>query len=130
MKVEIPEEWKKQFGLRTVQGISIKCIRTGRKLVGWGNTYYGHAHTNLKDSNYGWICVTGIKQLGKEGHNFIKENDAIKILKPSKVLLHEYAHIITEKESNSHGIKWKETMRVLGCSVPRRYKIEASKKHR
>ena len=69
--------------------------------------YYAlaHAHT-YANSHQGWICVRS-KRRALESNG-----------KPSQIMLHELAHILTLK---GHTDKWRIKAHELGYRLPRRY---------
>jgi hypothetical protein len=64
----------------------------------------GHAHT--KEPNHGWICVRSAKRLYVRGTN-----------RPSKLMWHELAHILT---GHGHDDTWRKGVRRLGGSIHHR----------
>lgn len=67
-----------------------------------------HAHNHRADRAFGWICVAD------ERHVWTPSGDL------SRVLLHEYAHLLTP--NRRHGRQWQEAVTALGWpSEARRY---------
>jgi len=98
------------FDWSQVKGIFVGgCVERG---VGSSFRAKAHAHCFLQDPYFGWICVRSAKRLGEvQGHE---------ITKPSALLWHEYAHILTP--NHYHDDAWRATMKVLGQPVPEQYK--------
>lgn len=66
----------------------------------WESTS-GHAHSCLKDTYFGWICI-------------IKPSDVLTPSgSPSKALLHEYAHLLCPDQD--HTRSWKRAVTRLGA---------------
>lgn len=77
------------------------CIARG---VGSSFRARAHAHNHPTDDHYGWVCVRAARRvLTPTG-------------KPSRLLMHEYAHILTPK--HGHDAAWRRTMARLGQRVP------------
>jgi hypothetical protein len=98
------------FDWRQVKGIFVGgCVERG---VGSSFRAKAHAHNNLKDKHFGWICLRSIKRVGEvQGHE---------ITNPSRLLWHEYAHILTP--NHYHDDAWRGTMKVLGQPLEEQYK--------
>ncbi len=71
-----------------------------------------HAHTHSDDAYNGWICVRSAKRLGNG--------------KPSMLMLHELAHILT---GHGHDDTWRKKLRELGGRI-RYYETKAYYKKR
>ena len=66
-----------------------------------------HAHNRRNDLSFGWVCFLSEKRvLTASG-------------KPSRILWHEYAHILTP--NHGHDDAWRATMKRLGQPLPQRY---------
>lgn len=81
-----------------IEGLFIGgCVQRG---VGSSFRRQAHAHNHPDDETYGWVCVRSPKRvLTPSG-------------KPSALMYHEYAHILTPKQG--HTIKWAKTLANLG----------------
>ena len=95
------------------------CVERGR---GSSFRHQAHAH-NSKPGAYdpfpGWICVRSWRRIGE----FLPANDLTwdgVITKPSRLLWHEYAHILTP--GHGHDDVWRAKMRELRQPIPERYK--------
>jgi hypothetical protein len=95
-----------------VAGIFIGgCVDRGE-----GSRFRARAHAhNHSGANYGWICFLSEKRVFTAGN------------KPSRILWHEYAHILTPK--HGHDDAWRATMKNLGQPLPARYKKAKRPKH-
>lgn len=78
-----------------------------------------HAHNNRKSKNFGWICVRSKKRIGEYVMNIDNGFDGV-VTKPSRLLLHEVAHI--HAPNHSHDDVWRRRMRDLGQPIPSRYR--------
>jgi hypothetical protein len=67
-----------------------------------------HAHNDPIYPCYGWICVRSVKRVFIKGTN-----------KPSKLMLHELAHILSK---SGHDKKWAKKVKELGGAINARYK--------
>jgi len=93
-----------------VKGIFVGgCVKRGT-----GSSFRAKAHAhNVKGSPYfGWICVRSLKRVGE-----IKGDV---ITKPSQLLWHEYAHILTP--NHPHDDTWRQKMRELGQPITEQYR--------
>jgi len=102
---------KKQTGFdwHEVKGIFVGgCVKRG---VGSSFRAKAHAHCWTDDPYFGWICVRSAKRLG--------EVQGQEITKPSQLLWHEYAHILTP--DHYHDDAWRRTMKVLGLPITEQY---------
>jgi len=85
-----------------------------------------HAHNYKGDAFYGWVCVLSPKRLGV---TVACEGGAdLEVVKPSRILVHEYAHILTP--GHGHDDTWRATMRELGQPIPARYKRKQAQARR
>lgn len=115
--VEVPES------MPEVAGIFIGgCVERG---VGSSFRARAHAHNSKQNTRnfdvyFGWICIRSLARLGQ--HHAVAQNDGstlIVIDKPSRLLMHEYAHILCE--GHGHDDKWRRTMKRLGQPIPKQY---------
>lgn len=106
-----------------VEGIFLGgCVKRG---VGSSFRARAHAHNTRSSKRYfdihtGWICVRSIDRLGQ--YHAVAQDDGstlIVIDKPSRLLMHEYAHILCP--NHGHDDKWRKTMKKLGQPIPRQY---------
>lgn len=77
-----------------------------------------HAHNHPDDRRFGWICVRSARRLGLTAP--AAANYDLDVLKPSRLLWHEYAHILTPR--HGHDDTWRAMMRQLGQPIPAQYK--------
>lgn len=85
------------------------CIERG---VGSSFRAKAHAHNVKSDPYFGWICFRSIKRVGEVQGNIIT--------KPSGLLWHEYAHILTP--GHAHDDTWRKKMKELGLPIPEQYR--------
>lgn len=91
------------------------CVRNG---VGSSFRAQAHAHNHKTDEYFGWVCFRSIRRLG--GYALVECDDGtteVQITKPSKVLIHEWAHILTPGEG--HTDRWRAMMQKLGQRIPK-----------
>lgn len=95
---------------KEVKGVFVGgCVARG---VGSSFRRRAHAHCMLRDPHFGWICFRSLKRVGKVEDHMIVE--------PSRLLWHEYAHILTP--DHYHDDEWRKTMKFLGQPIPDQYK--------
>jgi len=69
-----------------------------------------HAHNHKDDPDYGWICVLSFKRIGTT----VEYDDGTgTITKPSRLMLHEIAHILTP--NHGHDAAWREMVSRIGA---------------
>jgi hypothetical protein len=114
------------------------CIERG---VGSRFRHQAHAHCHPKDAHKGWVCVLShrrlysqtrtmqlvdipippdhpwVGQLGQVRHQELKAVWT-PTTQPSRLMWHEYAHIITEA---GHDDRWRAAMKQLGQPLPKHY---------
>ena len=96
-------------GWSEVKGIFVGgCVKRG---VGSSFRAKAHAHNMKTDKFFGWICVRSLKRVG--------EIQGKTIVKPSRLLRHEYAHILTP--DHYHDDIWRSKMGELGQTIPKQY---------
>lgn len=70
---------------------------------GDGSSFRAKAHAHTKEPHKGWICVRSAKRLYVAGTE-----------RPSKLMLHELAHILT---GHGHDDMWRREVRRLGGTI-------------
>lgn len=109
MDIKPPIDWKE------VKGIFVRgCVDRGE-----GSSFRAKAHShNYKNRplNCGWICVRAFKRLGE----VVTNNDGTQeLVKPSRLLWHEYAHILTP--NHHHDDTWRNKMKELHQPLIKQY---------
>lgn len=112
-----------EYGPRTtfpempqIKGIFVGgCIKRG---VGSSFRRQGHAH-NVKGTEYfGWVCIRSHRRLYAATRN--PDGSWGTSTKPSRLMWHEYAHILTP--NHGHDDTWRAKMRELGQPIPKHMK--------
>ena len=75
------------------------CIDRG---VGSSFRRQAHAHNSKTDPEFGCLCFRSIKRIGQY-HQIANDDGSITIVvdKPSRLLLHEYAHILAPNQCHN-----------------------------
>lgn len=75
------------------------CIERG---VGSSFRRKAHAHNYKRDPNFGTLCFRSIKRIG-EYHTIANDDNTLIVVvdKPSRLLLHEYAHILAPNQPHN-----------------------------
>ena len=98
------------------------CVERG---VGSSFRARAHAHNFQQRTGeaeyFGWICVRSIKRIG-DYHIVCNDNGSHELIidKPSNLLKHEYAHILTP--NHWHDDTWRKALRELGGRIEAQYK--------
>ena len=77
-----------------------------------------HAHNLKSDPHFGWVCFRSMKRVG-EVVMLDHAAFAFEVMKPSRTLLHEVAHVLTP--GHWHDDTWRRKMREMGQPIPRQY---------
>src|SRR2546426_890672 len=93
------------------------CVQRG---VGSSFRARAHAHNAPNAKHYRWICMRSWRRIGDFVENASEEGWDGVVIKPSRLLWHEYAHILTP--SHGHDDAWRSKMRELKQPLPKRYK--------
>ena len=102
MRLRAPRQWKECRGI-FIGG----CIKRGE---GSSFPLKAHSHNDTRFPLFGWICVRSAKRVGKF-HLFDERLADIEVVnyqdfdgmidKPSNLLLHEYAHLLTPDQGHT-----------------------------
>lgn len=88
------------------------CVDDG---VGSSFRRKAHAHNSTRDFNFGWLCFRSIRRIGQY-HQVANDDNTITIIidKPSRLLLHEYAHILAPNQwhNNTFNRRYKELLKL------------------
>lgn len=91
------------------------CVCRG---VGSSFRAQAHAHNDRRDDNFGWVCFRSLRRLGQVV--LVECDDGtteVQVMKPSKILIHEWAHVLTP--GHGHDDCWRAKMRELGQRIPK-----------
>lgn len=91
------------------------CVARG---VGSSFRAKAHSHNQKTDRYFGWICVRALKRVG--------EIKGTVITKPSRLIWHEYAHILTPE--HTHDDAWRKKMTELGQPITAQYRKKSRPK--
>ena len=93
-----------------VKGVFVGgCVKRG---AGSSFRAKAHAHNVKGGTHFGWICFRSAKRLGEVTGDVIT--------KPSQLLWHEYAHILTP--NHPHDDTWRKKMKELGQPITEQYR--------
>lgn len=106
---ECPFDWPEIKGL-FIHG----CIERG---VGSSFRHQAHAHCESDDPHLGIICIRSHRRIF--GMTRTEAGIWIQTDRPSRLMWHEYAHILTGR---GHDDVWRAKMRELGQPIPAHYK--------
>lgn len=96
------------------------CVERGE---GSSFRHQAHAHCGAADPFLGWVCVRSWRRLETGRTERPSDDDAI--VRPSRLMWHEYAHILS---GAGHDDRWRAKMRELRQPIPARYKRKARKR--
>lgn len=107
---ECPWDWPEVTGL-FVGG----CVERG---VGSSFHAVAHAHNWPDGEHFGVICVRSHRRI----YGWTRTDDGrwVQTDKPSRVMWHEYAHILTP--DHGHDDTWRAMMKELGQPIPDHYR--------
>lgn len=94
-----------------VKGVFVGgCIERGE-----GSSFRrkAHAHTSKSDEYFGWICFRSWRRVGTYTLNASSQFDG-EITKPSMLMKHEAAHILT---GHGHDDVWRKKVREIGGQI-------------
>jgi hypothetical protein len=112
-EVEVQEGVYKVPQWPEIKGVFVGgCVERG---AGSSFRAKAHAHNVKTDPYFGWICLRSIKRAGEVEGNVIT--------KPSQLLWHEYAHILTP--DHFHDDAWRKKMKELGQPIQKQYAKKA-----
>lgn len=101
-----------------VKGIFIGgCVARG---IGSSFRAQAHAHNDPTRPHFGWLCVRAYRRLGVV-EELPRDDGRIEVFirKPSRLLWHEYAHILTP--GHGHDDTWRLKMKELGQPILKHY---------
>lgn len=105
------------FAWPEVAGVFVGgCVAHG---IGSSYRHQAHAH-NARSGEWpaGWICVRGAGRIF--GQTRGADGAWVPTDRPSRLMWHEYAHILTP--GHGHDDTWRAKMRDLGQPIPAQYK--------
>jgi hypothetical protein len=108
--------------IRPPLGMNVKGIFAwGCVSRGEGSSFRAkaHAHHRKGDPYFGWICFRSTKRLPALAALIDREWDAEVVGKPNRILMHEYAHVLTP--DHAHDDAWRSVMRRLRQPIPKQY---------
>jgi Zn ribbon nucleic-acid-binding protein len=93
-----------------VRGIFVGgCVKRG---PGSSFRAKAHAHNDTAGPWFGWICVRSLKRIG--------ETQGQTVTNPSRLLWHEYAHLLTP--NHGHDDAWRRKMTELHQPIKEQYR--------
>lgn len=95
-----PDEWDCKIHL-------MGCVERG---IGSNIRRSAHAHNQKSSSNFKWLCFKSCKPsvLGEIQQTQMGDKIIIKIIKSSKLLRHEYAHLLAPNQYHNNTFKRRE----------------------